>query len=166
MSTYQSLTLRKLRNSRADRELLRQFNEKMGAYEKTLNPLFDKEITIKYNSPWRALRSSSVLVLVAEKDGEPQGYIVGSIKDVPSWWKGGRYGYIQCLYVNENARGLGIATQMFEELKNWFAQKGVHTFMLRHFHNNAQATALYKKWGFEPFIDQLMMQIPPIEGNG
>jgi len=154
-----TLAIRRLKNTRADRELLLDFDEKLSASEQKFGPLFSGS-RVFFNSPWRLLfKQKDNAVFVAEKDGTAVGYIVGKIKPVPGWFRGGAYCYIECLYVDEAARGNGVSVKLFEALKNWMKEKGLKTFMLRVFSGNQNAIEIYKKWGFKPYMDQMYMEM-------
>ena len=87
------------------------------------------------------------------------GYIVCRIKNVTlSDGKKHKEGRVGDLYVHPDMRGKGIATQLYEKARQWFAEKGCQWESLSVFQNNP-AGQLYEKWGFVPFSIEMRKRI-------
>ena len=144
--------IRKLKNNKKDRDILLSFDNKLGEYEKTLEPKLKKTERIVYNDIPKVLLSRVCQVLIVEKNNVPIGYIVGKIKNLPKCWKDKKYGYIECMYVESAFRGKNLGFTLFSMIKEWFEKNGCKTMRLRVFANNKKTIARYKKWGFEENI--------------
>ena len=92
---------------------------------------------------------------VMEYEKKVVGYIVCQIKDVTlSDGKKHKEGRINDLYVPPEMRGKGIAAQLYEKARTWFAEEGCQWESLSVFQNNP-ALKLYEKWGFVPFATEM-----------
>ncbi len=152
-------TLRRLENNKHDRALLEEFDKKLSAFEKTLNERLIEGKHIIYNNIAHVFESGDCAAYVAEYNGEPIGYIVGKLKKSLPWFKNEKYGYIESMFVESTHRKKGIATMLFTSLKKWFLDNGIKTLELRTFSNNDRAIELYKKWGFNPHVTEMVCNI-------
>ena len=95
------------------------------------------------------LQDESKIVFVAENGGEVLGYcfcnhICHSGKDIPTARK---EIYIDDLCVDENMRGQGIATALFEHVRAWAKENGCNYITLNVWCGNESAMAFYEKMG-------------------
>lgn len=141
--------IRKLKNIKKDRDILLCFDNKLGDYEKTLEPGLIKTERIIYNNIPKVLSDRNCLVLVLEEKDVPIGYIVGKLKKFPKCWKDKKYGYIECIYIEPKFRGKNLGFTLFSKVKEWFNKNGCKSIRLRVFANNQSAISKYKKWGFK-----------------
>ena len=90
-------------------------------------------------------------VFVYDKDGAVLGYVFCAFQQ-PS---GGALESIKTLYVddlcvNENARGEGIGTKLFNYVKDFASEKGCHNITLHVWECNPGAKAFYETLGLKP----------------
>jgi ribosomal protein S18 acetylase RimI-like enzyme len=83
------------------------------------------------------------LVLLAEQDGVAVGLAVGQAR-------GTRVGFLQLLYVRPAARGSGVAAELVRELSQELRTRGAEVLELEVLASNADARAVYERWGFTP----------------
>jgi ribosomal protein S18 acetylase RimI-like enzyme len=82
-------------------------------------------------------------VLIAEHDGKPAGLAVAEKAGV-------RVGYLSSLYVRPGARGNGLAKELVRAIVGRLAAQGVEVLELDVLASNAEARAVYDRWGFTP----------------
>jgi ribosomal protein S18 acetylase RimI-like enzyme len=94
------------------------------------------------------LDRDDAVVYVAERDGHVVGYVYAGIE--PLSWKELRdeAGFIHDVYVDDTARGLGIATALLEEAARWLADRGVPRVLLWTAAPNVAAQRLFARMGF------------------
>lgn len=94
------------------------------------------------------LGRDDVRVCVAERAGEVVGYVYAGVE--PLSWKELREeaGFIHDVYVDEGARGLGIAAALVEQAAGWLAARGVPRVLLWTAAPNAAAQRLFTRLGF------------------
>ncbi len=68
-----------------------------------------------------------------------------------------RHGYLSAMYVAPSHRGQGLITQLIEQLVAWSKAKGVETFFLDVYHDNAPAVRAYEKLGFKPCLLEMKL---------
>lgn len=68
----------------------------------------------------RALFESDCRVLAGTLDGQVVGYAVGRIDDLRD---GSRLGIVEDLYVEEEARGVGLGEALMDGLLDWFRER-------------------------------------------
>lgn len=83
------------------------------------------------------------LVLLAEQDGVAVGLAVGQAR-------GTRVGFLQLLYVRPAARRSGVAAELVRELSQELRTRGAEVLELDVLASNADARAIYERWGFAP----------------
>ncbi len=149
------IIIKKLTDTKDNRKLFHAFDKKLANYEKALDSKLISTKKIFYNDVPKVLRSPRMAGFVAYINKNPIAYIVVKIRKQPEWYGGGYYGYLETMYVDENARGKGVATKLFLEAKKWLRAKGVRQIKLRVFSNNTEAIKLYKKWGFEDVVSEM-----------
>jgi len=100
-------------------------------------------------------------IFVAER-GELLGFIMGRV--VKS-----RYGFVDDIFVAEEARGQGIGRELFSCLSEWFGERGVRVVQLHVACSNEAAQGLWRSLGFQDFFDKLWCDIGPkrpvVEGD-
>jgi ribosomal protein S18 acetylase RimI-like enzyme len=103
-------------------------------------------------------RDDSV-VCVAERDGQVVGYVYAGIE--PLSWKELRdeAGFIHDVYVDDTARGLGIATALLEEAARWLADRGVPRVLLWTAAPNVAAQRLFTRLGFRETMIEMTREV-------
>ena len=89
------------------------------------------------------LAALPVTIFVVESNNKLYGYM--SVVKQFSTWDMDWYLYLDCLYLNKEARGQGIGLQLMKKLK-FFAQKsGIKTIQWQTPHDNFIAIKFYQK---------------------
>lgn len=83
--------------------------------------------------------------LLAEMDGSPVGYLTYVWNY--STWAGGRYMYVENLFVFEQQRRLGVGAALMQEAKVVCMQNGCRNLKWEVESDNATAIDFYKKQG-------------------
>jgi hypothetical protein len=85
--------------------------------------------------------------------------------------KGERLGFLEVVYVRPEARQAGIAAQLVREVVSRLRQAGAEVIELEVLASNAEARAIYERWGFKPVeltlgapIAQLEQRLAPADG--
>lgn len=96
-------------------------------------------------------RSANTIILFAELDNKPIGYVLGNIlkEDNTSDNGTGDIGLLDELYVEDLARGLGIGRKLIDEVCKWMKEKEVSRIKLHAYSWNHNAKALYEKHGLK-----------------
>jgi GNAT superfamily N-acetyltransferase len=102
-----------------------------------------------------SVRSKNGLVLLAEIDGKPAGYLLVLIKKNIPIFKLEKLGEITEIYVRQQYRGTGISTNLKNEAFKWLKSRGIKKVTLNVFPDNKKGLPIYKKWGFSPYIYQM-----------
>mgnify|MGYP001294729933 FL=1 len=84
---------------------------------------------------------------VAEQDGKLLGFVVGQITNEPDRILD-KIGYIEELFVTENARGLKLGQSLMETILNVLKTEGCTVYRTSAYVNNTVAINLYRKFGF------------------
>ena len=102
------------------------------------------------------------LVLVAEGgDGAIVGYLYGTLEDM-SWEDlRGPCGYLHDLWVDDDARGGGVATALVEGASDLFRERGAPRLVLMTASRNASAHALFRKLGFRDTMIEMTRELGP-----
>jgi ribosomal protein S18 acetylase RimI-like enzyme len=94
------------------------------------------------------LEESDVVIYVAEREGRIVGYVYAGLE--PQSWKELRdpAGFVHDVVVEEDARGLGIATRLVDEAAAWLEAHGAPRVMLWTAEQNPAAQRLFERLGF------------------
>jgi ribosomal protein S18 acetylase RimI-like enzyme len=95
----------------------------------------------------------SRLILIAESDGAPCGFIEGVLRGAPAYLIQERTGFVSHVYVDEQARRLRVAHQLTRTLFGWFKAKDLTRVELQIVSGNAQAAAFWTRYGFAPELE-------------
>ena len=116
---------------------------------------YDKYINIgKINGLYQTLLiNNNTHAFVCEKNNKIIGYIYCYVNNES-------IGIIDALYIEEEYRGLGIATKLIELTINWLKnEKLVELIEISVMDKNKLAKKLYKKLGFQKFKETLRIEI-------
>jgi ribosomal protein S18 acetylase RimI-like enzyme len=85
--------------------------------------------------------------------------------------KGERLGFLDVVYVRPEARRNGLAAQLVREVVARMRERGVEMLELEVLASNAEARAIYDRWGFKPVelrlgapLAQLEQRLAPADG--
>lgn len=95
------------------------------------------------------------LILIAEAEGKALGYGLCNYFER----RGSIVGYIDELYVKEEARGLGLGKQLMNSCMEWMKERGATRVTLNAFAFNQNALAIYEKDGFKVYAMSLEKQL-------
>jgi ribosomal-protein-alanine acetyltransferase len=90
------------------------------------------------------LQDSNSVSLIAQKNGEIIGFIIGLIQHIT----GVKAGHIYTIDVAIKHRRKGVGIKLLKELEQIFAKKGAQVCYLEVRTNNVAALELYKKQGY------------------
>jgi ribosomal protein S18 acetylase RimI-like enzyme len=97
-----------------------------------------------FNATWeKLLGSRDVCFLVAEKDGEVKGYLLGYVH--PTYFATGPVAYVEQIVVLESARGRGFGRDLMGAFETWARQAGCRLVALATRH----ASGFYEAMGYE-----------------
>jgi ribosomal protein S18 acetylase RimI-like enzyme len=109
---------------------------------------------------WLEQAISDDIVLLADSDGL-----------AVARRKGDRLGFLEVVYVRPAARQSGVAAQLVREVVSRFREAGAEVIELEVLASNAEARAIYERWGFKPVeltlgapIAQLEQRLAPADG--
>ena len=77
--------------------------------------------------------------------------------------KGKRHGFLDLLYVRPAARGTGVSRELTREVVARLRERGAEVLELEVLASNAQARAVYDRWGFQASELTLAMPIDALE---
>lgn len=108
------------------------------------DPCFSRQKCDELYETWieKSCRGYADLVLTAEHDGAPAGFITGHLREA------GKTGEIGLLGLHEAARGLGVGTQLVQAALIWFARQGAASCQVVTQGRNVAAQRLYQRCGF------------------
>ncbi|WP_136444100.1 GNAT family N-acetyltransferase [Pacificoceanicola onchidii] len=89
--------------------------------------------------------STRLLIWVAEQDDQLIGYMSATVDY--STWNAAAFLYLDCLYLTEAARGLGLGKQMMETLDLFAAERGIPAIEWQTPPDNALGLGFYRHIG-------------------
>jgi GNAT superfamily N-acetyltransferase len=85
--------------------------------------------------------------------------------------RGEKLGFLEVVYVRPKARGKGVAAELVREVSSRLQEAGAEMIELEVLASNAEARAIYERWGFKPVeltlgasLAQLEQRLAPAEG--
>jgi ribosomal protein S18 acetylase RimI-like enzyme len=107
------------------------------------------------------LGRDDAVVCVAEYKGDVVGYVYAAVE--PLSWKELRdeAGFVHDVYVDDHARGLGIATALTEDAARWLAARGVPRVLLWTAAPNEAARRLFTRLGFRTTMLEMTREVTP-----
>lgn len=98
-------------------------------------------------------KNDDTLILIAELEGNPIGYVLGRVyeEDSTSDNGTGKMGLIDQLYLDISARGLGLGQKLIDESLAWMKERGINRVKLHAYSWNNLAKKLYEKNGFKEY---------------
>lgn len=106
------------------------------------------------------LKKDNAIILIAEVDNQPVGFIVGQITSpfIP-FSKIKKIGEIAICWVNPDLQGQGIAGKLVAEAEAWFARQGLEYVELQYIVGNTKAENFWNKQQYKPFRIECRKQI-------
>ena len=100
-----------------------------------------------------------VLILVLQTDEALAGYFLGMIDRAKPFVKPDKVGRISDAFIREAYRQSGWGRRMFEEMLDWFREKGVEYLELSVDARNRQGIEAWQSFGMEPFMIKMKRKI-------
>lgn len=97
----------------------------------------------------KALRKSNSIILIAENENVPVGFIYGWIERTPDIFKLKKRGYICDAFVKKNFRERGIGTVLTKEILRFFKSKKVSWVKLTVYSKNINSVNVWRSLGFK-----------------
>ena len=108
----------------------------------------------------RFLEDEKAILLIAEIDDQPVGFILGQItRPFIPFSKIKKVGEIAICWVNPNLQGQGIAAKLVEAAEAWFAKQGIEYVELQYIVGNTKAENFWSKQQYKPFRIECRKQI-------
>lgn len=93
----------------------------------------------------------TALVIIAERQGKPLGYIAGSLQSMPNdFTTAALYGLVQVLWIEPEARRLQLGKTLVEMFEATLRDQGVHHIDTQHAHSNLPAVLFWQHCGYAP----------------
>ncbi len=125
-------------------------------FHEELDPLIFGFISEKSPEAKRFIREQfekeSSIILVAEKEEQVVGYLLGEIRERLPFQKLRVTGYIWDIVVTACERNRGIGSILLEKAFQFFKNRDLDTVMLNVSEKNRSALRFYEKHGFEPYL--------------
>jgi ribosomal protein S18 acetylase RimI-like enzyme len=98
------------------------------------------------------LAEGESLMLVADADGQPVGYLAARLQDGPddTFAVGAHHAELYSLSVHPRARSYGIGSQLLDELDRRLEQRGIQDLSVSVLVDNVDALRFYQRRGLEP----------------
>jgi ribosomal protein S18 acetylase RimI-like enzyme len=143
----------------ADRAAIGRLWQEMMDYHCTLDPevfaLAEDALSCWLEWFDTILQDENRIVLVAEVDGQPIGYVHGTVGETPPVYAQRKHGAIVEISVTASWRRRGVGGQLVGALFDWFRQRGLAEVRLGRSPHNPLATDFWRKLGFEPHMVQM-----------
>ena len=95
-------------------------------------------------------QNPQVLILIAENNGEPIGYILGLLQQQPNPFTVYQcHGVVQLLWVDDALRQQGIAAQLLDKMTSVFRELGAGYIEIQHIAAEVPAAAFWQKHGYD-----------------
>lgn len=137
-----------------DHQQLLQWTQCLQAYEaehgKAMLQVSDN--IERYLEQWlkELQHNASSLILVAELDQKPAGFILGALLMQPNPFTVYQsHGVVQLLWVDEQYRQHAIASRLLEQISAVFKELGAGYIEIQHIAANVPAVNFWQKHGFE-----------------
>jgi len=153
------ISIRKLKDNKNDRKIFKEFDKKLGEFEKKLDFRLKRTGNISYNNISKTLKSPKCCILIAEYENKIIGYVVGKVFKQSSWYNGDTFGYLSNLYIDDGFREKGIGNKLMFEIMKWFKSQKVTTIKLKVFSNNRKALDFYKRRQFKNYVSELIFDL-------
>lgn len=86
---------------------------------------------------------------IAEIDGRVVGFMLCRIKRVPAYMGGVLVGELSDMWIEPEARRLGIGDKLSRLALNWLREQGVHSVEIQVLRDNEASWKLYERMGFK-----------------
>jgi GNAT superfamily N-acetyltransferase len=108
--------------------------------------------------------ADNIVCYLAMVRSRPAGYSVGQLITPPQFF-GGRVGYINELFVQEEYRNKGVGGALLQSLGKWFQYKGAYRIEAQYYLGNQAAELFWAKKGYTPLARRIVRNLEE-EGDG
>ena len=105
------------------------------------------------------LKERDTKVFLYEKEGEPIGMIITSVRRSAAGFKLSTKGYIAETIVSKNYRGTGAGKELVEAAKKWLSDKGADHIELQVSVKNPAAVKFWEAQGFSVSTQHMVLEI-------
>lgn len=107
------------------------------------------------------LDSESACVLVAVKERQVVGYVLGVVVDLaPEMFAQEPSGFLADIYVDADHRRVGIGQALVEALQAWFGERGIRYFEWHAAARNPEAIAFWRALGGREVMLRMRADVP------
>lgn len=138
-------------------ELLRLWKERSEVYLKDPRIKQNAETWREAVADW--MSREDVRVLVADRDGQLIGYVIGWVQANLPKLTPSHYGLIQELSVDGHCKQGGVGTALVAELKSWFKSKDLKHIEVRVPHLQAIEQAFWRASGASDYYDHMWYRL-------
>ena len=103
---------------------------------------------------------------IAEVDGEVVGFMLSRVLRVPPHYGGVLVGELTDMYIDPQARRMGIGHELSRLAINWLRDQGVHSVESQSVDGNEGSWRLYEKMGFYLELRQVRMLMDDYQDPG
>jgi len=96
-------------------------------------------------------------VHIAEVEGQVVGFMLSRVKRVAPYLGGVMVGELSDMWVDPQARRLGIGEELSRLAIEWLRQQGVHSVEVQILEGNEPIWRLYQRMGFKPELRQIRL---------
>ena len=96
-------------------------------------------------------------MMVVEAAGKIVGCGHATLKPSVDHYFHDRHAYLGLLYIAPDQRGQGLIQRVIDELVDWSRSKGVTSYYLDVYPENASAIRAYEKYGFRPNMIEMKL---------
>lgn len=135
-----------------DLETIQKLNRKLCVkenteFDSTVNPEF---ATTACGERYfkKSLENEDGLVLIAEDNNNPIGYLVGRIEEVGGFRNISNMCEVDNMWIDEEYRSQGIGKQLMNEVKKWSIKKGIKKMRVIASYKNKKGIKFYEREGF------------------
>ena len=95
------------------------------------------------------IKNKNSIVLIAEDNSTPVGYLMGFIQKQPPVYEEDKFGYLSDAFIKEGYRSRGIMKKMVKQAEGFFKNKKLKTLSGRVFVGNKKGLKAWNKIGFK-----------------
>ena len=95
------------------------------------------------------MKSSRIILFVADDGGEVVGYALGEIEKRDPFYEEEFFGILDEIIVDESHQSKGTGKKLLEEIFNWFRKNNIKYAELEVDRRNGKAHNIWEKQGFE-----------------
>ena len=98
-------------------------------------------------------------LFVAEFDGDPIGFLAGTVKILPPYFGGFPVGFISEVYVSAKHRSRNVGRSLMSLASQWFIAQRVHRIELQVLLDNSGARKFYRDLGWKEELVQMILEL-------